>query len=158
MTNLTKNDGSAVDDANKSVRALEGRLAALPQVDLNTTMLVHGLMCARTILIPAGTVLTGVETNIDNICVVSGDITVTTKDGPRRLTGFNVISALAGFKRAGVAHADTYWTTIHHTHLSDHGEIEAEMTPEPELLQTTRLRIESTKKALTEAEQCHMQQ
>ena len=107
-----------------------------PQVDLRTTHLVFGGLSARTILIPAGTVLTGALTNIANMCVVFGDITVTTDDGPKRLTGFNVVKAAAGAKRAGVAHADTWWTTIHRTDLTDISDIENEMTNEADALQT----------------------
>ncbi len=112
------------------IKALEQTLINLPRVELNTENLVHGNMCARTILIPAGTVLTGVQTNADNICVLCGNITVTTSGGVRHFNGFHVLPADAGFKRAGVAHEDTYWTTIHHTDLVDMEEIEKEMTPE----------------------------
>lgn len=121
-----------------SVRHLESALLALPQVDLQTAHLVHGGLCARTIVIPAGTILTGAQTNIDNICLVAGDITVTTDNGPVRLTGYNVIPAKAGFKRAGVAHADTIWTTIWPTELTEVAAIEDEMSSESSLLQTRR--------------------
>lgn len=110
----------------------------LPQVDLSTSHVVHGGMCARTIVIPAGTILTGALTNADNICVMCGDITVTTDDGPVRLTGFHVLPAQAGFKRAGVTHADTYWTTVWPTSLTDVDAIEDEMTSESGQLQTRR--------------------
>lgn len=120
------------------VRVLEDALKQLPQVDLQTTHVLYGGMCARTIFIPAGTVLTGALTNIDNICVVQGDITVTTDDGPQRLTGFNVLPAARGAKRAGVAHADTWWTTVHRTELTDIEAVEDEMTDESAQLQTRR--------------------
>jgi hypothetical protein len=127
-----------IDGVDK-VRRLERRLMQLPQVDVQPDLLVHGQMVARTIFIPAGTILTGVLTNCDNVCVVCGDITVTTDDGPKRLTGYAVIPAKAGAKRAGVAHADTWWTTIHHTKLTDPVAIENEMTDEPDMLQSRRL-------------------
>lgn len=126
----------------ESVRELEAALADLPPVDLQSQTLVHGRMAARAIFIPAGTLLTGVLTNIDNISVMVGDITVTTDSGPVRLTGFHVLPAAAGFKRAGIAHADTWWATLHHTDLTDIAEIEEEMTDEPEALQTRRLAAE----------------
>lgn len=114
----------------ESVRELESHLLGFSQVDLSTEHVVFGGMCARTIFIPAGTVLTGALTNIDNTCVISGDITVTTDEGPQRLTGVHIIPAAAGSKRAGVAHADTWWTTIHVTDLTDIQAIEDEMTDE----------------------------
>lgn len=121
-----------------AVSALEQHLLDLPQVDVGTTHLVHGGMYARTILIPAGTLLTGALTNQDNVCVVHGDITVTTDEGVQRLTGFHVLPARAGAKRAGVAHADTWWTTLWTTDLTDITEIETVLTDEADLLQTRR--------------------
>lgn len=121
-----------------AVRDMESLLLQLPQVDLATSHLVHGGLSARTIFIPAGTVLTGALTNLANLCVVCGDITVTTDDGPQRLTGFHVLPAAPGAKRAGVAHADTWWTTIHRTDLTDIAAIEDEMTGESERLATRR--------------------
>lgn len=126
----------------EAVRELEGFLLELPQVDLQTSHVVHGGMCARTILIPAGVVLTGALTNCDNTCIISGDITVTTDDGAQRLTGYRVIPAKAGAKRAGIAHADTWWTTIWPTSLADVQAIEDEFTDESALLQTRRPGIE----------------
>lgn len=125
-----------------AVAALERAALQLPQVDLSTTMTVIGGVCARTILIPAGTFLTGALTNIDNVCVMVGDITVTTDEGAMRLTGHHVLPAAAGAKRAGLAHADTYWTTIWRTDLTDPQAIEDEMTGEAGMLQTRRPGIE----------------
>ena len=45
-------------------------------------------------------------------------------------------------KRAGIAHADTWWITCHHTELTDVTAIEDEMTPEADTLQTRRLAVE----------------
>lgn len=127
-----------------AVRRLEDQLLEMPQVDLGTSLVVHGRMAARTIFIPAGTILTGTLTKIDNLCVVMGDITVTTDDGPQRITGHRVLTARAGFKRAGLAHADTWWTTIHHTDQTDVRAIEDEMTDEADRLQTRREAIPYT--------------
>jgi hypothetical protein len=124
---------------NHSVAELESLLLTVPQVDLSTSNLIHAGMCARTIFIPAGTVLTGALTNIDNICITSGDITVTTDEGTVRFTGYHVLPATKGNKRAGIAHADTYWTTVWKTDLTDITEIEDEMTCESDMLQSRKL-------------------
>lgn len=137
----------------EAVRRMEDMLLQMPQIDLHTEQLVHGGMAARTIFIPAGTVLTGALTNIDNLCVAFGDITVTTDDGPKRLTGFNVIPAMAGAKRAGVAHSDTWWVTIHRTDLTDLEAIEEEMTGEADRLQTRTLALGHDSKPMIEGEQ-----
>lgn len=135
-----------------SVRQMETMLLRLPQVDLQTQMLVHGRMSARTIFIPAGTVLTGALTNLDNICVVCGDITVTTDEGTKRITGFHILPAKAGAKRAGVTHADTWWVTIHHTDLIEPEAIEEEMTSEAAMLQTRTLALSHSQQVVIEGE------
>lgn len=122
----------------QSVKRLEEIILQLPQVDLKTESVIHGGMCARTIFIPAGTVLTGALTNLDNICIVCGDITVTTDEGPRRLTGYNVLGASMGYKRVGITHADTWWTMMFKTDSTDPDEVEREMTDEHNALQTKR--------------------
>jgi hypothetical protein len=123
---------------NHSVAELESLLLTVPQVDLSTSNLIHAGMCSRTIFIPAGVMLTGALTNIDNICITSGDITVTTDEGTVRFTGYHVLPATKGNKRAGIAHADTYWTTVWKTDLTDITDIEDEMTSESDMLQSRK--------------------
>jgi hypothetical protein len=123
------------------VRALEAHILTIPQVDLKTQMLSHARMGVRTIFLKKGTALTGALTNIANVCIVSGDISVTFENGVRRITGFHVLTAPAGFKRAGYAHEDTWWTTIWHTDKTDSRDMEDEMTSESEMLQTRRAGI-----------------
>lgn len=127
-------------DTVAAVRRLEDYIEAngIPEVPLAADLVVHGRMAARTILIPAGTLLTGVQTNCDNVCIVCGDISVTAEGETVRLTGYHVLPARAGFKRAGWAHADTWWTTVHHTLHTDPVEIEREMSDEAHRLQTRR--------------------
>ena len=131
-----------------AVRKLERQMAELPQVDLGTTHVVHAGLYARTIVIPAGTVLTGALTNCENLCVISGDISVSTDEGLQRLTGYHVLPARAGFKRAGWAHADTHWTTVVATELTDIEAIERMATDEADLLQTRRTGLEFKKTTL----------
>jgi hypothetical protein len=123
------------------VRALEAMMLEQPQLVLAPMVLTHGQVSARAVLIPAGMLLTGCETNLDNVCIVMGDITVTTDDGPRRLTGFHMLPATRGTKRVGQAHADTWWVTVHHTTLTNQRDIEDEMTDE--VLQTRRFALTS---------------
>lgn len=118
------------------VRELEALMLTLPQVPIETQTLTHGRVSARAVLIPAGSVLTGALTNLDNVCIILGDITVTTDAGPRRITGFGMLPANRGAKRVGEAHADTWWITVHHTDLTDQHAIEDEMTNESASLQS----------------------
>jgi hypothetical protein len=70
-------------------------------------------LVARTILIPAGTCLTGAPHKAEHLNVCFGDITVWTEAGMRRLTGYHVLPSMPGAQRVGMAHADTRWTTVH---------------------------------------------
>lgn len=121
------------------VRQLESLLGALPQLSLDVKHVVHGGVSARSLFIPAGSILTGAQTNIENLCIVIGDVTATTDAGPQRLTGFNIIPANAGAKRVVVANSDTWWVTVHRTDLTDVSAIEEEMTDEADQLGTRRL-------------------
>lgn len=121
------------------VRELEDFNRQFPQIPLFTAHLIHGGMYARTIFIPAGTELTGALTLQDNVVVMHGGITVTTDDGPQVLDGFHVLPAKAGAKRAGITHADTWWTTLWTTDLDDVAAIENSLTAEADQLQTRQL-------------------
>jgi hypothetical protein len=70
-------------------------------------------LVARTILIPAGTTLTGAEHKAEHLNICHGDISVWTEAGMKRLTGHHVLASLPAAKRVGHAHADTWWTTVH---------------------------------------------
>jgi hypothetical protein len=133
------------------IEQLEDAILKAPQVDLQTKQALSGKVYARTILIPAGTVLTGATHKKDHINIVCGDITVTTDEGPKRIIGYHVIETKAGSKRAGVAHADTMWTTVCHTELTDSEAIEDELVEESSRLQTRQdLLPNATHKALEE--------
>lgn len=123
------------------IERLESLVLQLPQVDLRTEQALSGGVYARTIHIPAGTVLTGATHKKDHINVVIGDITVSTDDGMKRLTGYHVIPTKAGMKRAGFAHADTVWTTLCATELDDFAAIEDELVVESDRLQTRQQQL-----------------
>lgn len=70
----------------------------------------------RTIFIPAGVALTGLVHRFDCLNIVHGDITVMSEEGRKRVTALGApvrFHSKAGIKRAGAAHADTWWTTVH---------------------------------------------
>ena len=118
---------------------MEEMILSVPQVDLKTSHQISGTVYARTIYIPAGTILTGAAHKKDHINIMQGDISVSTDDGMKRLTGQHILSTKAGMKRIGYAHEDTVWTTVHHTNLTNIEEIENELVEEPEKLQTRKL-------------------
>lgn len=82
-------------------------------VPINTWHHFADGLVARTILIPAGTLLTGVPHKAEHLNVCAGDIEVWTEAGMRRLSGYHVIPSLPGARRVGRTFADTWWTTVH---------------------------------------------
>ena len=118
---------------------LEGNGAGVPIETWHT--FAAGLV-ARTIFIPAGTVLVGAIHKAECLCICQGDITVRTADGePRRLTGYHVLPSSHGAKRAGWAHADTWWTTVslNPDELRDPDAIEEALVQDADTLQRRRL-------------------
>lgn len=98
-----------------------------------------GLM-ARTILIPAGALLTGAVHKAEHLNICAGDITVWTEQGMQRLTGYRVLPSLPGAKRVGHAHADTWWTTVHANpgNERDIAQLEDALIENPNTLQARR--------------------
>lgn len=125
------------------VHRLEEMILSAGQVDLQTKHALTGGMYARTIFIAAGTVLTGATHKTDHLNIVCGDISVSTDEGMKRITGYHVITTKAGMKRAGYAHADTVWTTICKTDNTELEEIENELVEEADKLQTRQHQISS---------------
>lgn len=123
---------------NEQVARLEQAMLELPQVDLQTAHCLSGMVYARSIFIPAGCPLTGAEHKKDHVNIVFGDITVSTDEGMKRLSGFHVLPTKAGMKRVGYAHADTHWVTCCHTQLENIPAIEDELVKDAHLLQTRR--------------------
>jgi hypothetical protein len=103
---------------------LEQEQVSIPAISNN----ING-MYTRQIMIPRDTVLTGRVHLFDYVDIMlSGDITVSTPEGTHRYTGFNVFHGKAGRKRAGYAHEDTHWITVHNTEVSDGDEFMKTLT------------------------------
>jgi hypothetical protein len=111
------------------VDTLEREITRLPQAELPLWHFFAPGLYARQMLIRAGHVLTGAVHRTEHLCIVSGDIEVTTHDGIRRIAGQQkIINSMPGIKRAGYAHADTLWTTVHATHERDLDALVRELT------------------------------
>jgi len=102
-------------------------------------------LVARTILIPAGTALTGAAHRFKHMVICCGDIEVTTPEGLKRLTGYHVLPATPGAKRAGRAFADTWWTTVHLNpdNERDVSKLEDTLVEQSDMLQRRRLALVS---------------
>ena len=106
------------------IEAMESIMQEHPQVDIPVTERFINGMYSREIVIPQGTLLTGrvyKEGYMD--IMVSGDITVATPQGTKRMTGTNVMEAPPGRKRAGYAFEDTRWITVHRTDQYEPGDM-----------------------------------
>lgn len=118
------------DAANEKIERLEDAMMLVEEkVDIPVKSLFINGMYAREILIPKGTLLTGrvhKEEYVD--IMLSGDISVATPDGVKRYTGVNILHGRAGRKRAGYAHEDTRWITVHRTEIKDADEFVNTMT------------------------------
>ena len=89
---------------------------------------------ARELFIPKGVMLTGQIHKHPQINIMSrGDLAVLVGRRVIRLNthkGPIIVVSPAGVKRIAYAHADTVWTTIHGTDLTDMDEIEAHFIAE----------------------------
>lgn len=125
-------------DAVDKVREMETRVLEAPQVDIETWHVLHAGMYARTILIPAGVVLTGALITLATLLVFNGHASVFIGDGEVELQGHHVIPASAGRKQAFIAHADTWLTMLFPTSATTVEQAEAEFTDEADRLMSRR--------------------
>lgn len=112
---------------------LEDLVRSLPQRELETHHNFSPGIYARTIMIPKGTLMTGMVHKHDDLQImVGGDISVMCENGTSRLKGLNIFTSRAGFKNVGYAHEDTTWITVHRTDETDLAMIEKEQYEEEE--------------------------
>lgn len=123
-------DQSAID----KVRKLESFSLAMPQIDISTSHLIHAGMYARTIMIPANTMITGVLIKIATILIVQGDVIVYIGDKSIELHGYNVLAASPNRKQAFVAITDTYLTMIFPSEAKNTEKAEEEFTDDAGML------------------------
>lgn len=69
----------------------------------------------REMFIPKGATLTGKIHKTEHLNILSqGELSVWTEGGMKRLKASTVIKSQPGIKRAGHAHEDSVWITVHH--------------------------------------------
>lgn len=116
-------------DWREKLERLDAALASLPQVDMPVKHRFSRGVYARELFIPKDTVLTGRIHKYSQINILlSGDISVLTECGIRRIQAPLVIESPAGTKRAGYAHTDTVWMTVCGTDTTDPDVLEDELT------------------------------
>ena len=120
------------------VAALEAAALERTQVDLPVDHFLHGGIYARTVLVPAGVLITGALIKIPTVLIVRGDAMVYVGDESHRLTGYAVLPAAAHRKQAFCALAPTHLTMIFPTGAATVEDAEREFTDEVEKLQSRR--------------------
>lgn len=114
--------------ARRDIQRLEEAVKELPQIECPLAHMFARGLYSRTILIKAGTVLTGAVHKYSHFSVVTtGDVTVVTEAGRQRVKAPWMEVSPAGTKRAMYAHEDTLWTTFHHTQAQTPEEAEADL-------------------------------
>lgn len=116
------------------VTALQEVLLQCPQSDLVTHHVIHAGLYARTIRMPAGTVMVGALIKIPTLVIVNGHATVTVGDETVELCGYQVIPASAGRKQAWAAHADTDITLLFPSDARTVEQAEVQFTDDADLL------------------------
>ena len=116
------------------VYKLQNVLTKMPQTEIDTQHIIHGGMYARTVFLPAHTVITGALIKTATLLIVCGHALVYIDDKPHELTGYQIFAASAKRKQAFVALRDTYLTMIFPTSATTVEQAENEFTDEAAML------------------------
>lgn len=113
-----------------NVRQLESYTLQGPQIKIPTDHIFHAGVYARTIMIPAGVVLTGALIKIATVLIMSGNCIVFIGDKSIEREGYHVFAAEANRKQAFIAKEDTYLTMIFSSNALSIEEAEEQFTDE----------------------------
>ena len=123
----------------EAVSRLEAAAERFPQVSVETRHTFHAGVYARTVVIPAGVVITGALIKIPTLLTVCGDVMLHSEGGAIRLIGHHLIRGEAGRKQAFVAVSDTVLTMMFATGATTIEEAEGEFTDETAKLLSRRI-------------------
>lgn len=120
------------------IRHMESFMLKMPQVSMKTDHVLHGGVYARTLTVPAGTLMTGVVVKIQTVLIVSGKCKIFNGVGTVDFEGYNVIPANAPRKMTLLAIEETKLTMIFPTDAKTEKESEEMFTDEYSLLVTRK--------------------
>jgi hypothetical protein len=104
-------------------------MAQQPQAELGLEHFFVDGLYARAMTIPKGVALTGKIHKRDHLnFLLKGRISVMTDSGMKELTAPQIIPSIKGVKRAGYAHEECVWVTVHATDATDPETAEEELT------------------------------
>lgn len=122
------NDVATLSDRDK-VALLEAEMLTREQIEIPVRHDFAPGVYARTITIPAGTLLTGRIHLFEQLNILSGGkISVLTDDGMKDVEAPFIVVSPPGTKRIAFAHTECTWTTILATEEKDPDVIEATFT------------------------------
>jgi len=108
-----------------AIQELEREMLKHPQLDLEVTHHFAPGIYARELFIPEGVLLTGKVHKTEHMNILaSGRIEIA---GQGELIGPLIFTSAPGTKRAGYAHEDSTWITIHATTETDIPTLEHEL-------------------------------
>jgi len=132
MSDVVEHSAAMLD----MVRRLQGEMAKLPQVELETHHYFADGMYMRVVPRPKGTLIVGKMHKREHFyLIVSGKVQVTSDDGVKEYAAPSFIVSKPGTKRAVLALEDSVCLTVHRTDKTDLDEIEKELIEdEPQAL------------------------
>lgn len=121
------------------VRRLEQYLLANePQINLQYQHVLHAGVYDRTVLIPAGLIITGAPVKIETVLTIAGDVIIGLDGDEKRITGFAKIRAAAHRMGVFTAITDTFISMSFATDAKTVAEAEAQFTDEAHRLASRR--------------------
>lgn len=119
-------DGEVALVARANIQALEEHLLTCVQAEMPLRHFFAQGLYARELTIPQHCVLTGAIHKFEHINILAkGDMSVATDDGVLRIRAPYVMVSKPGTKRAGFAHEESVWITVHACEAKTEAEAEA---------------------------------
>lgn len=122
-----------------AVCELEAASLKRPQVEIITSHVLHAGVYARSIVIPAGTLLTGAIIKCATLLIIQGEVMIYLDGGGVEFSGYNVLPAAPYRKMAIVAKTDTNMTMLFATGATTIAEAEEAFTDEVDTLISRRV-------------------
>lgn len=116
------------DERRQAIADVEQIVGAAEQIDLPLKHHFSKDLYGRELFIPAGSLIVGKIHKHQSLNILaSGDISVVTEDGIKRVQAPYTTVSKPGTKRIGYAHTDSVWITVHATQETDLEKIEEEV-------------------------------